>query len=229
MKPFDLSTAARSIKDIYPKSDEFLKTVKNITEFEKMEIIRLWITEGIPYAFKECPMLYEAIRDWFSVRIRIHPKEITLIGSARIGFSLRSQGKYGKKFNKKSDLDFSVISEPWFVKVVKDFELWKEEYSNGSIKPRNKSECKFWPENIKRLPSNINSGFIDPYKIPTFERYKYVCKIQNSLWGVQKKLKITPKAPVATKTSLRVYCDWSAFCGQLKINLDHMIQSTIAT
>jgi len=56
--PFVLSPETSGLKDLYPNSS-CLKDIYTKTTFkERLGIIRLWITEGIPYAFKKYPLLY---------------------------------------------------------------------------------------------------------------------------------------------------------------------------
>jgi hypothetical protein len=66
-------------------------------------------------------MLYEAVREWMSVRLQVHPKNVTLIGSARIGFSMCPRPNYGRQFGANSDLDFSVVDERLFSEVVANY------------------------------------------------------------------------------------------------------------
>jgi len=225
MRSFELSEQFINFDEIYPESENFVQVAKKASYQEKLEIACLWLSEGIPYAFKQCPILYETIRGWLARNFDIHPKEITLIGSARIGYSLAPPPELGRSFNINSDLDFSIISEKLFVQCTEMFRQWSEDYTKKIVLPNNPTEKYFWDYNLEFVPKNINNGFIDPHKIPLRDRYPIVQKIARVRWLLQKKLKLTKNAPVAVKTSFRVFSDWKTFIRQIIINLNHTIKA----
>jgi len=186
MRPFIISEGGKRLKNIYPCPEELRTAAKSVTDSEKFGIVQQWLSEGIPYCFRECPLLYEAIRGWLARAIEVHAKEITLIGSARIGYSLASRDDYGRPFNNSSDLDFSAISSVLFENCVAAFELWLGDYQNGRILPRNPTEESYWKDNAMCVPKNITWGFIDPHKIPTWsangKRYQIAGDILDSLY-----------------------------------------------
>jgi len=218
MQPFIISENGKRLKDIYPCPEELHTIAKSVTDSEKFGIVQQWLSEGIPYCFRECPLLYEAIRGWLARAIEIHAKEITLIGSARIGYSLAPNDEYGRPFNNRSDLDFSVISSVLFENCVAAFELWLDDYKNGRVSPRNPNQEFFWKSNATSVPNNITRGFIDPHKIPTHKRYQIACDILDSRFRLHEKLKMTGYAPRVRKVTIRVYRDWWAAIRQFKIN-----------
>jgi len=225
MQPFIISEDGKRLKDIYPCPEELRTAAKRVTDSEKFGIVQQWLSEGIPCCFRECPLLYEAIRGWLGRAIKIHTKEITLIGSARIGYSLAPSDDYGRPFNNRSDLDFSAISSVLFEKCVAAFELWLDDYQNEKISPRNPREEYFWKDNAGIVPINIRQGFIDPYKIPTRPEYQTACDILDSLSRLHMKLKITGYAPRVRKVTIRVYRDWWAAIKQLEINFSMIAES----
>lgn len=218
MEPFIISEDGKRLKNIYPCPEELRTMAKSVTNSEKFGIVQQWLSEGIPYCFRECPLLYEAIRGWLARAIEIHAKEITLIGSARIGYSLAPGDDYGRPFNNRSDLDFSVISSVLFGNCVAAFELWLGDYQNGRVSPRNPTEEFWWESNATSVPDNITRGFIDPRKIPTYERYQIAGDILDSLYRLHKKIMTTEYAPRVRKVTIRVYRDWWAAIRQFKIN-----------
>lgn len=88
------------------------------------------------------------------------------------------------------------------------------------MSPRNEREKKYWKDNAARVPYNVARGFIDPYKIPTFNQYPEAQIIANIIYLAHEKLKVTPGAPSIRRVSLRVYNDWGAFTRQLSVNLE---------
>src|SRR3989338_4203942 len=133
--PFTLSQNSDKLTDLYLDSvllkDFFVKA----KESERLGIIRLWITEGIPYAFKDNPLLYEEIRTFIAKRVNVHTKEVTLVGSGRTGYSLKKK-EWGRKFTPpNSDLDFTIISNDLYKKLVADFQKWVNDFHTRKIKP----------------------------------------------------------------------------------------------
>lgn len=229
MDPFIISEDGKRLKNTYPCPEELCTMAKSAPDSEKFGIVQQWLSEGIPYCFRECPLLYEAIRGWLARAIKIHAKEITLIGSARIGYSLAPGDDYGRPFNNSSDLDFSAISSVLFEKCVAAFKLWLDDYQNGRILPRNPTEESYWKDNVMRVPKNIAWGFIDPYKIPiwsaTGKRYQIACDILDSLYRLHIKIETTEYAPRVREVTIRVYRDWWAAIKRFKINFSRIAES----
>ena len=219
MRPFELSEGARALTGIYPKADEFREIARSATQEEKYGIVRQWSSEGIPFAFTDCPLLYEAVREWLGRRINVHPKEITLIGSARIGYSMAPPPEYGRPFGAGSDLDFSAISVVLFQECAAAFELWRTNYTSGTERPHGSKEKFYWDANLAVVPKNIRRGFVDAKKIPLRDSYPIASKIEQSMYLLQGKLDETDCAPTVRSCSVRVYKDWRAFIAQMQINL----------
>jgi hypothetical protein len=228
MEPFRLSNAVKQLKATYPDKETFSFVLKNCKQTEGIEIIRLWLTEGIPFAFKDNPILYEAVRSEIADRLGTNAKEITIIGSGRIGYSLSPLPEFGNPFNKKSDLDFSIISAELFIRCKNDFETWLSDYVSNStyLAPYiNKDSAKYWPENAKRVPGNIEKGFIDANKIPRLDKYSISQKIGQTAFIIHNKLKHTENSPDVIKTSISVYKNWDAFFYRRIKNLNDTIKS----
>jgi hypothetical protein len=219
MRPFKLSEHAKRLKGSYPRSELLLEVVANADDLEKLGIVQQWVTEGIPYSFREHPILYESIRRWLGRELGIHAKEITLIGSARIGYSMAPPPDYGQLFSSSSDLDFSAISECLFQRCVEAFDRWVADYTSGEAVPRHPTEEFFWQNNREVVPNNIRRGFIDPHKIPTLKRYQVACDILDSLYRLHEKLKVTDDAPQVRKITIRVFKAWGTALRQFKFNL----------
>jgi len=139
--PFSLSIGSQNLKGIYPTSQEIKDVFTNASEAERYGIIRLWITEGIPYAFRDQPLIYEEIREFIAKGVNIHSKEVTLVGSGRIGYSLKKK-VWGKTFTDSSDLDFTIISNELYSKLVFDFKKWVGDIESKKIKPKTENELK---------------------------------------------------------------------------------------
>lgn len=219
MKPFSISDHSLKMRSCYPPSEAVRSLLRSSDKREVVYFLRLWVSEGIPYAFRETPMLYEAIREYIGVNLSIHAKAITIIGSARLGYSLSSGVEFGRNYRDESDLDLSIIEADLFLKLKTDFECWKEDYQNCVVQPRNPNERRYWPDNLARLPGNIENGFIDPYKIPLLRRYRAVQTVMQTKYSTQEKLKMTPDAPRFSNISFRIYRDYEAFMRQMEMNI----------
>ena len=202
----------------YPDNKCFWKLLNNSSHTGREVLASLLLTEGVPKAFVEAPAVYEFLRRWLAKELDIITKQITLLGSARIGYSL-SPREFGTPFGKHSDLDISVISDVYFERLKKEFHKFKSDYLSNEVKPRNLKEEYYWKENIKNVPKNLSNGFIDPNKIPYFSRYTIAQTIGNLMWRLKEKINITPKAPKISKVSLRIYNKWESLINRVSCNL----------
>lgn len=218
MEAFRVSTHLSDFLDSYPDAKKLLAAAANGGEHSKRAIARLWLSEGIPFAFKANPALYESVRDWLATRIEVDPKEINLTGSARIGQSL-APSKIGTSFGEHSDLDIFIVSNPLFDRMKADFNLWSYHFEVGEVKARNESERRYWVSNNQRGPSSIQRGFLDSKLVPNFKDYKTIQNTADTMWLLKKKLDITDGAPTIKSASVRCYKDWSSYARQMVINL----------
>ena len=216
--PLALTPASANFRELYPSALSLKETYVNAHANERLGIIRLWMTEGIPFAFKEQPLLYEEIRSFLAARINVYSKDITVVGSARIGFSM-SKKEWGRSFNNGSDLDLTIVSNDLYKALVMDFQRWVKDIELRKIQPKNVSEMASWLDNIKYLDGKIATGFIQVRFIPYHRNYITVKKCYDSIWLLKKRLRLTDSAPQVSDASIRVYSSWKACINQLHINL----------
>jgi hypothetical protein len=216
------------LKNPYINANDLMKLTKELTCNKDIKNInalcRLWLSEGIPYAFKDHPCYYEYLREYIAQEIGIHPKELTLVGSARIGTSFTSK-PCGKEFNEGSDLDWTAISNDLFDLCKKDFIKWANDFKGGLIEPNN-SQKKYWPSNYELALKVERSGFIDPKNVPAKpDLYKTTSHILNSMYKAT--LKYNDIMPIKIKySSVRVYRSWKDFMDRLSLNLRHIAKDT---
>ena len=184
---------------------------------DRVAIARQWLSEGIPFAFRECPAVYESLRSWLSLKLGVKAKEISLVGSARVGSSLAPQ-KLGDPFSPGSDLDIFVVSDCLFAAMGDDYRRWLLDYHRGRISPKNTREEEFWEENCLRGQKILQRGFLDSKMIPTRGGYDSR-NIHQAMWLLVKKLEVTGFKPILGKSSLRCYNSWGSFEKQISINL----------
>jgi hypothetical protein len=225
MRPLNVSATLDSLITTYPSVHELLGAARTSDREVHSAISRLWLSEGIPFAFKAKPAVYEALRIWLACRLGVQAKEITVIGSGRQGFSLGSDQSVGRPFGPHSDLDMTAVAPELFQRLSDAFVRWEQDYEQGIVHPRHEHERSLWDENQRRCPHTLRHGFIDPQKIPTRSRYPEAQVVIDALWRIGEKLKVTPSAPIVRKVSLRVYRDWDSFVRQMAINLERVALS----
>ena len=184
--PFTLSQNSDKLTDLYLDSvllkDFFVKA----KESERLGIIRLWITEGIPFAFKDNPLLYEEIRAFIAKGVNVHTKEVTLVGSGRIGYSLKKK-EWGRKFTPpNSDLDFTIISNDLYKKLVADFQKWVNDFHTRKIKPLDIQQMNTWLNAIKTVDDNIPKGYINTKQLFSNKNYPTVRKCNFTMRKLKK-------------------------------------------
>ncbi len=232
MNSFLIPDRLLEIRETYPDAKSFRDIASSGDKKLRCFLARLWLTEGIPYAFKNAPGLYEVVRDWISTEINkklkefgqeeniINPKYISLTGSGRLGQSLTPE-KLGKEFKENSsDLDLFIVSRPLFEIIKDEFYKWSEDYKNNIITPEElKCSKRHWDDNSLRCPNNINKGFLNSNRIPNHHRYKYTFHINKILKKLISNLLETDEAPKIEKSSIRYYRSWDDCINQISLNL----------
>jgi hypothetical protein len=207
------------LSSAYPSPDELRTVLSGATRSVREVVARLWLSEGVPSAFSSSAAVYEDLRGWLASQLGVHPKEVTLIGSARMGYSVAPPPGFGRRFNEQSDLDLSIVSADLFRRVAETFDIFSADYAAGVVVPRSARERELWDENIAFGKRNIPQGFFDPNKVPNFGRYPIAQQVSQAMWSLLKKLEATPGAPRVRKASTRVYRDWESFIKRVSFNL----------
>lgn len=220
MQPLSVATPLERFVEAYPSAASILSALRSKHGQVPYALSSLWLSEGIPFAFKENPSVYEALRIWLARSLGIEAKELTLIGSGRQGYSLSPNATFGRTFGNHSDLDFSAVSGAFFARLKTAYERWEHDYLNGVVAPRHDRERDLWNENKRTCPVGLTRGFLDPHKIPTWKRYPEAQQTMDALWRANEKLKITPGAPSIRKISLRVYVSWNSLVQQIATSLE---------
>ena len=218
MEPFRVPSQLERLADPYVDAVSLLRAARDGGEQVRIGLARLWLSEGIPFAFRESPGLYESVRSWLSARLDVHAKEISVTGSGRLGSSI-APDKTGKLFGENSDLDWFVVSKSLFDRLKEDFLRWSFEYERGIVKPTNKSEERFWKDNNSRGQVLIQRGFIDSWNVPNLPDYPTIKKVSQAMWLLVEKLKLTSRAPHPKNASLRCYASWDDYVQQMCLNL----------
>jgi len=218
--PFSFSEKGKSLCSLYPDPDVLKSIYKKLSENDKFGILRSFITEGIPYVYKENPLAYEAIRSFIAQRLQLNPKEVVLVGSGRIGYSL-SKKQWGKPFDASSDLDFALISQPLFRGLANNLKSWIGDLKLSRFKVHSVQETKNWLSNIDALKNSLDRGFLQSNLFPYTDNYLTAKKLQSTMWLLNKRIAVTNNVPQIAKSSTRVYYDWLYCLKQLYITFNH--------
>jgi len=218
LQPFRIAAPLQDLIEPYPRLESIIDAVSHGGDPALLSLARLWLSEGIPFAFRECPAVYESVRSWLGNWIGVHPKEIGLTGSSRLGISL-APTKLGKPLDKNSDLDLFIVSRSLFADLKEEFRRWSFDFENGTTKARNDREAKFWADNNARGPQLLARGFIDQKMIPNLDPYSITKKLSQGMWLLVEKLKLTQRSPQPGSASIRCYETWDSFVRQTSLNL----------
>lgn len=218
---FEVPEEAAALKWPYAEAQSLVEAA-NAERKSREAISRQWISEGVPFAFKDYPALYEYIREWLGRKLQVPAKSISVTGSASLGQSIAST-KFGQNFSKESDLDFFVVSETLFQAIVDDFNKWSTDYRNGTIhpNPKNPKEKDYWDKNLNEALRNIDRGFMDTWRVPNRIQYPSVQMVNNEVSKLTNWCNSNqdPKVPKFRKASIRCYQDWDKAIAQLSLNL----------
>jgi hypothetical protein len=218
MEPFRVAAPLKELVDPYPPAATVVEAAKVGGDQARVALARLWLSEGIPCAFRQCPAVYEAMRSWLASWLKVHAKEIGVAGSGRLGTSL-SPAQLGKPFDSDSDLDLFVVSASAFERLQEEFRRWSFDFEGGSIVPDNEKEKRFWQDNNARGPKLIQRGFLDQKMIPNREGYPVTKMMSQAMYLLTRKLRITALAPSPKRASIRCYSSWESFVRQATLNL----------
>lgn len=219
IQSLQVDSAISSLTVRHPDPATLKAVISEASSREREIVVRLWLAEGEPYAFRNCPGIFEDMRGWLASRLKLHPKDFTLAGSARTGFSLSPEPKHGTPFSNASDLDLTVVSESLFQQISKEFYEFQCDYEEKRVTPRSGFESRCWEANLEFGSSNLPKGFFDAGKLPNFQRYSMSQAIAQSMWALCKKLEMTPNEPQPHRASLRIYRDWNALVNRVSLNL----------
>ncbi|MGE6384307.1 hypothetical protein ACQKEN_01320 [Pseudomonas sp. NPDC078416] len=218
-KPFeDLHIDLNSLQP-HPEPHLLRKALLSGGQPERLGLANLWLSEGIPHAFMSSPAVYQQLRSELSRKLHIGVKDISVVGSSRMGYSLADY-KFGKEFGKGSDLDLCVVNSLLFDSIKADTEKFIEDVKTSVTTASSLHTQKFWIDSCERLPDNIRKGFIDIKKIPAISgKYDCICSIKQNIYLVSLRLQSTKNIPDFKSISIRFYRDWQSMVDQVARSL----------
>ena len=222
-RPFLIGPRLARLTGAYPSPPHVLEAAAEGPR-EKAILARLWISEGIPFAFKQCPGLYEELRQSLAERLGLDAKQISVAGGGRLGYSLAPK-KWGQAYESvASDLDLFTVSDGLFQRLCADFERWSEDFARGDVQPRNRPERRYWQANQEETPRNMRRGFIGSNRVPNLEPYAAFLAVNGCLADLRIRLHRVDEGPKPRhRLTLRCYRDWSAYERQTAITLNAVV------
>ena len=113
--------------------------------------------------FEDCYIFsrerYIELREEVAKHFNIHPSDVLVVGSAKMGFSI-TRGKRYRPFGDTSDIDVAIISSELFDEIWKQvFDYWAE---GGSL------DDTAWPQRDRNAFNKyLFRGWIRPDKLPS--------------------------------------------------------------
>lgn len=115
--------------------------------------------------FGDCAVLppnkYFQLRQVVASQFHIHPNNVLIVGSGKLGFSI-APGKRYKEFGDQSDLDVVIVSRRLFEAIWEDLYRY---YSEGG-----------WWERELEFTTYLFRGWIRPDKLPPDHRFEFARK-----------------------------------------------------
>ncbi len=123
---------------------------------EPMDFVQNILLAEPPYAFRDDPATFDAFTLEVAHRLEVEPEAISIIGSARLGFSL-NRAHLLSPFNAESDLDIVVISSNLFDATWIDLVASQSRYALlGEHEHRR----------FKKTKDNLFDGYMRPDQVP---------------------------------------------------------------
>lgn len=215
------------VREHYP-SVAIFDSDRSITITEMQRFVRIILTEGIPFAFADCPMAYEFGRQRAAEMIGVHPKQVSMTGSARIGYSL-AHPKFGRAYDPSiSDVDLFLVDHNTYEATVAEYLHFLKQVDAGELKPRHEGEASNWADARKTVPNNIKKGFIDQKYIPLFDRFPMSQKLGGAGVKFLKNVNSVLGKEIVKRAPFRVYRDWKAVIDQISFSLMSTLKKRIA-
>lgn len=125
------------------------KFKKDLNRFSSIQIVRKHIISGDCFILSQDK--YFDLRSEVAEHFGLHPNEVFVVGSAKLGFSVAPKNRY-REFSDESDIDIAMVSSMLFE------QFWQEVFDY-------KYEGSYWPEYDQFL-RYLFRGWIRPDMLP---------------------------------------------------------------
>jgi hypothetical protein len=134
-------------------ADEFLALTKIKTESELLTTCLH--DDSIPFIFEPRPTSWDAFRQELVTRLGVSPGDIRIVGSGRLGISIKP-GNNLMPFNDKSDIDVAIVNPVMFD------HFWLALLQAAYPRSPTNEKLGGW---LKKRRNEVYTGWISPLKI----------------------------------------------------------------
>lgn len=194
----------------------FFDQLSRLPKSERISFVRLCVQERNPEGFAQQPLLWEAVREWISIRHGLSPRQIGLAGSAQLGFST-SPSKNWANFNpENSDLDFFIVNKELFDRVAREARI----FVTASL-----ATNQFLPQ-AETTQNILRRGYVDLNQIPAaWDKYPTCSALLNDASIVIAKLRL--HSFHLKPSHFRVYEDWHSLAKWSAIQSDSWLKNKL--
>lgn len=219
-----LSKWANSVSGYIPK-DAFVNipSTEIPSDADIDSFIRLYIFDSIPNFIIEKPVIFDKIRQTIASMLEINNTDVKITGSAKLGFSLSPDKWLNEYCPGSSDLDFFIISEELYERLLRDINIWRNDIRNEEI------------VNFELVENNSKGPkyFIDTWYIPRrysntnkcFNAMNRACLNINNMFGEN----IIDTQKGGKYASIRCYKNYDAAIKRIRFNISDALKKTRAT
>lgn len=215
---FQLSEEGKNTRNFFINPDNLYRLYAQNYGVEWTSAIYHYVMGNPPYAFKDLPLLYEQVKQFVAFKLNVPYDSIRLTGSGKTGFSMDPK-QYGRPFSEKSDLDFVIVNDGLFDGLCEDVRKWMRDYVTGAVSPTKYYNKSNWDSNYDNFPSNMESGFVDAFRLPSFPQYSTAYSIHTLMIRLTANLKEFQNI-VVDHSTVRVYRDIKSFYDRILYNIN---------
>ena len=154
------------------------------------EVIRKHITTGMPVELAE--EVYFALRNTIADEFELHPSEVIIVGSCRMGFSIAAKKRY-RAAKPNSDLDVAMVS-------MERFDQYWDAVFAYSARDRAWKHSPRHGEFVRML----FDGWIDPRGLPNVPRFEQAARWSMFFDRLMQSRQFGPR-----RITARLYRTWS--------------------
>ena len=138
------------------RTDQLRERMRLAATLNPSDFIETRVLSGPAYAFNDNPESYSELIGEIAAKLEVQADQLTLIGSAKIGFSLNKDHLL-KLFDRRSDLDLVVVAPVLFDTASLEVRLRQKELELAGAEERRR---------LKRTRENIFNGYLRPDQLP---------------------------------------------------------------
>lgn len=110
---------------------EQFKSILKDEKIASVNIVQRYLVYGDPYVFNLNLNSYYSLKEATAKQFEVHPHNIIMVGSAKLGFSIAPTKKW-KPFDQESDIDIVIVSEKLFTKFWSELFLFNDNISRDT-------------------------------------------------------------------------------------------------